>query len=148
MLRREIEEQVPTTYEYVIITKSGERRWLEVNTRLTFENGTPAGAQCIGRDITERRQAEESLRESELKLRSVTQSANDAIIAADSKGNIISWNNGANGIFGYDEAEVLGIPLTIFNAGNLPGGSPRRNGATRRHRRKLTSSVKQSNCTA
>lgn len=56
--------------------------------------------------------ANEVLSESETKFRSVTQSANDAIIAADSKGQIISWNNGASRIFGYDEAEVLGSPLT------------------------------------
>ena len=65
-------------------------------------------------DITERRLIEEALRESELKFRSVTQSANDAIIAADNRGNIISWNNGAQRIFGYDIEEVLNKPLTIL----------------------------------
>ncbi|MEJ7622918.1 MAG: response regulator [Pyrinomonadaceae bacterium] len=60
------------------------------------------------------RQSEEAMRESELKFRSVTESANDAIIAADSKGKIISWNNGAKRIFGYDGAEVTGSPLTIL----------------------------------
>ncbi|MEJ7849697.1 MAG: PAS domain S-box protein [Pyrinomonadaceae bacterium] len=60
------------------------------------------------------RQSEEALRESELKFRSVTESANDAIIAADSKGKIITWNSGAKRIFGYDEAEVTGSPLTIL----------------------------------
>jgi PAS domain S-box-containing protein len=65
-------------------------------------------------DITERRRIEESLIQSELKFRSVTQSANDAIVAADGKGNIISWNNGAERIFGYDESEVLGKSLTLL----------------------------------
>ena len=49
---------------------------------------------------TERRLAETALRDSETKYRSVTESINDAIIAADSRGHIISWNNGANRIFG------------------------------------------------
>lgn len=61
MLSRKIEEQIPTSYEFVIVTKNGERRFLEVSTRLTYENGMPAGAQCIGRDITGRKRAEAEL---------------------------------------------------------------------------------------
>jgi len=63
---------------------------------------------------TERCRAEEALRNSETKFRSVAQSANDAIIAADSTGHIISWNNGAQRIFGYHETEVLGSSLTLL----------------------------------
>ena len=51
---------------------------------------------------------------SELRFHSVTQSANDAIIAADSQGIITSWNRGACVIFGYGEHEALGKPLTIL----------------------------------
>jgi PAS domain S-box-containing protein len=63
---------------------------------------------------TARQRAEEALRESELRFRSVAQSAHDAIIAADSRGNIIFWNQGAQAIFGYAEADVLGKPLTLL----------------------------------
>ncbi len=56
----------------------------------------------------------ETLRESEMRFRSVVQSAIDAIILADSDGNIISWNKGAQTIFGYEEEEVMGKPLTIL----------------------------------
>jgi PAS domain S-box-containing protein len=56
----------------------------------------------------------EILRESEMRFRSVVQSAIDAIILADCDGNIISWNKGAQTIFGYVEEEVLGKPLTIL----------------------------------
>jgi diguanylate cyclase (GGDEF)-like protein/PAS domain S-box-containing protein len=48
------------------------------------------------------------LRESELRFRSVTQAASDAIISTDSAGAITSWNHGAERIFGYGEAEALG----------------------------------------
>ncbi|MFQ5431753.1 MAG: PAS domain S-box protein, partial [Nitrospinota bacterium] len=65
-------------------------------------------------DITERRQAEETLRESEEKFRSVTETANDAIISADGSGKIIGWNKGALQIFGYKEEEALGKPLTLI----------------------------------
>lgn len=51
---------------------------------------------------------------SERKFRSVVESANDAIILADSKGAIISWNKGAQFIFGYQDKEVLGKKLQII----------------------------------
>lgn len=56
----------------------------------------------------------EVLRESEMKFRSVAQSAHDAIVSADQRGNIIAWNTGAERIFGYQEAEVLGKTLTML----------------------------------
>ncbi|CAM4031218.1 bifunctional diguanylate cyclase/phosphodiesterase [Paenibacillus alkaliterrae] len=51
---------------------------------------------------------------SERKFRSVFESANDAIVLADSKGTIISWNKGARLIFGYEEEEVLGKNIQII----------------------------------
>jgi PAS domain S-box-containing protein len=56
----------------------------------------------------------EVLRESEMKFRSVAQSAHDAIVSADQRGNIIAWNTGAEHMFGYQEAEVLGKPLAML----------------------------------
>ncbi len=80
----------------------------------------------IIRDITEHKQMEEILKESEMRFRSVVQSAIDAIILADGDGNIISWNRGAQTIFGYEEEEVLGKSLTIlmperYRAAHLKG---------------------------
>jgi two-component system NtrC family sensor kinase len=70
------------------------------------------GAQ-LGR-VVERQRSEEALRVSEVRFRSVVQAATDAIILGDSQGRIITWNQGAEAIFGYTEAEVLGKPLTIL----------------------------------
>ena len=63
---------------------------------------------------TERKNAEDELKESEIRYRFVVQSAIDAIVSTDAKGKIISWNNGAQNIFGYAESEVLGKKLTIL----------------------------------
>ncbi|MGH7606290.1 MAG: sensor histidine kinase, partial [Gemmatimonadales bacterium] len=54
------------------------------------------------------------LQESEARLRSVTETANDAIIAADAEGRIRYWNPAAARIFGYTTAEVLDQPLTML----------------------------------
>jgi PAS domain S-box-containing protein len=52
------------------------------------------------------------LQDSEARLRIVTETAHDAIIAADANGNITYWNPGAARIFGYAGEDVLGRPLT------------------------------------
>ena len=79
---------------------------------LTLEALSKLAVQ-VGR-VTERKKAEESVRESEEKFRSIAQTARDAIISADWNGNIIFWNKGARIIFGYQKEEVLGKPLTIL----------------------------------
>ena len=56
----------------------------------------------------ESKRAENALRESELKFSSVTKCAHDGIIAADSQGRIVSWNRGAEAMFGYRETEIVG----------------------------------------
>ncbi len=85
--------------ELLIDLRTAELR--ETNKQLTNE-------------IKEKEKTEQELRTSETKFRSVTQSANDAIISADQEGAIIAWNKGSQDIFGYSEAEVLGKPLTFL----------------------------------
>jgi PAS domain S-box-containing protein len=60
-----------TTYEVEVITKDKRRVPLEVSTRLICRNGKPFGIQGIGRDVTERKQAEEALKHArdELEMR-------------------------------------------------------------------------------
>lgn len=57
---------------------------------------------------------ERRLRESEEKYRAVVDSAIDAIISADSHGNIIFWNNAATHMFGYSGDEAVGKLLTLI----------------------------------
>jgi PAS domain S-box-containing protein len=61
MLQRKLAGEEATTYELQIITKDGQRIPLEVNTRLVLHEGKPVGVQGIGRDVTERKRAEEAL---------------------------------------------------------------------------------------
>ena len=64
--------------------------------------------------IASGRQVEEEISQSEKRFRSVAESANDAIVCADGEGNIVFWNQGAQAIFGYEENEVVGQPLTML----------------------------------
>ncbi len=54
---------------------------------------------------------QDELRASELRFRSVVQSAGDAIILADETGRIIFWNKGAEAVFGYREDEIAGAQI-------------------------------------
>ncbi|MCB9087612.1 MAG: PAS domain S-box protein [Calditrichae bacterium] len=58
--------------------------------------------------------AQAQVMRSETRFRSVAKFANDAIITANSEGDITFWNNCARDIFGYPEHEVLGKPVTML----------------------------------
>lgn len=65
-------------------------------------------------DITERKKMEEAIGESEEKFRSISESAQDAIMMMDSNGNISYWNRAAEKIFGYTAEEAMGKELHTF----------------------------------
>ncbi|MGJ4927556.1 PAS domain S-box protein [Bradyrhizobium sp. HKCCYLS2038] len=61
----------------------------------------------IGRDMTESRLAQETLRESEQLARNIIETALDAFIQIDDKGRILNWNSQSEKIFGWPRAEIL-----------------------------------------
>jgi PAS domain S-box-containing protein len=76
--------------------------------------GEIVGVVLVFRDITERKQGEEALRESNasrLRLAAIIDSADDAIISKDLNGIVSSWNDGATKLFGYSADEMLGQPI-------------------------------------
>jgi PAS domain S-box-containing protein len=99
-------------------TLAGRRKdGTEFPLELTLSTWKSGGKNHFGgiiRDISERLKMEEELHNSEALNRSITETASDAIITADSSGNILSWNQAATRIFGYDKDEVLGKSLTII----------------------------------
>jgi PAS domain S-box-containing protein len=71
----------------------------------------------VNRDVTQRKQIEAALHESDEKLRwlaSIVQSSDDAIVSKNLDGIITSWNKGAERIFGYTSEEAVGQPITII----------------------------------
>ena len=94
-------------YEFRIIGRNGEIRWImETVTPIIFE-GSPA---ILGNsmDITEYKQAEEALRESERRLVDIIEFLPDATLAIDSQGKVIAWNHAIEDMTGVKASEMLG----------------------------------------
>ncbi len=97
------------------LRKDGARFWADVViTPIRDARGTLLGFAKVTRDLTERQRAEEAIRASEEQFRTLAVTASDAIISADSHGDITYFNPGAERIFGYALQEVRGKPLTVL----------------------------------
>jgi PAS domain S-box-containing protein len=72
------------------------------------KQGKVNSAAVITRDITERKQVEEALKQSEEKHYKLIENANDAIVSVNTKGMIIGYNKKAEEMFGYSSEDVLG----------------------------------------
>jgi PAS domain S-box-containing protein len=109
MIRRKLAGESVTAYELDLVAKDGSHVAVEVNTRLVFQNGTPIGVQGIARDVTERKQLEEQLRQSQ-KLEAIGQLAGG--VAHD-------FNNLLTVILGYADLSLSRLPANEQLCRNL-----------------------------
>lgn len=98
------------------VKKNGMVFWANiVITALYNEQNEFIGFSKVTRDLTERKQAEESMRQSEERYRSLVEQVIDyGIFMLDEKGRIVSWNEGAKRIKGYTPEEIIGKYFSIF----------------------------------
>ena len=92
-------------------TATGKPRWWDVLvTPLPDAEGKPYRLLAISRDVTERKQVE-AMRD---QLAVIVESSDDAIISRALDGTILSWNRGAQAMFGYTAEEMVGKPITAL----------------------------------
>lgn len=98
------------------VRKDGSRFWCHVVIDPIYEpSGQLLGFAKITRDLTERKMAEEVLKQSEQQFRLLVQSVTDyAIYMLDPNGRVTNWNAGAQRIKGYSPLEVIGEHFSMF----------------------------------
>jgi PAS domain S-box-containing protein len=109
-------------YETVRMRKDGKLLDISLTVSpIRKPDGTIIGASKIARDITDRKRAEAQL----LQVASIVENSDDAIISKNLDGVILSWNKGAERLYGYTEAEVVGQPVTMLIPEGMPDEEPR-----------------------
>lgn len=98
------------------VRKNGSVFWANVViTALYNEQNKHIGFSKVTRDLTDKKMSEESLRQSEERYRSLVEQVTDyGIFMLDEKGRIISWNEGARRIKGYEQSDIIGKYFSIF----------------------------------
>jgi diguanylate cyclase (GGDEF)-like protein/PAS domain S-box-containing protein len=112
MVSRKLNNSAPTTYELEIVSKAGERVILELSTRLIVADGLPVGVQGVGRDITERRRAEQSLFNTLSLLSTTFESTGDGIVVMSLDRELVTCNR--------KFVEMWNIPEGIVDGKDAP----------------------------
>jgi diguanylate cyclase (GGDEF)-like protein/PAS domain S-box-containing protein len=95
--------------EFEIIGMHGGRRWIETRAAPLGGGGDGAILLGISRDVTERKQAEKNLQESEAKYRHLIEQAVDGIFISDAQGKFTLVNSRACELLGYTEEQLIGM---------------------------------------
>ncbi len=111
--KRRLGKSVPSNYEISIVRKDGEVRYLEVfRKEVLWNSGTQF--QVLYHDVTERKQAEEALRESEARYRTLVETALEGISTADQEETITFANRAFAEMLGYKPEELVGKNLRML----------------------------------
>jgi PAS domain S-box-containing protein len=98
-------------FETVRRTKGGD--FIDVSLTISpvrDRTGQIIGASHVARDITERKRLGEQLQ----LLAAIVETSEDAIIGKTREGTILTWNIGAEHVYGYTAAEMIGRPMTLL----------------------------------
>jgi PAS domain S-box-containing protein len=128
LTRQLIAGEIPGySFEKRFVRRDGGIIWGNMTAALVRRaSGEPFCVLAIVEDISERKRAEEALRNSEERLRLTMESVTDyAIFTTDTEGRVETWNVGAERIFGYTEEEIVGQRgAIIFTPEDRAKGEP------------------------
>ncbi|GEM85170.1 EAL and GGDEF domain-containing protein [Meiothermus hypogaeus] len=97
--------------------RHAEGHYIWIDTLVNFitdEKGNPIGSVVSGRDVTERRQAEEALREREYRLSQITNSIQDVVLLLDPYGRVQYATPSVTQVLGFAPEELVGRPVSVL----------------------------------
>lgn len=98
----------PYDMEIRFITANGKNLWTRTMCQPEFADGRIIKLKGTFQDITERKHAENALRESVARYRSVLETINEGVILQSASGEILTWNKGAQETFGISAKDAIG----------------------------------------
>ena len=111
---REIERCGRCTRELVARRKDGSRFYALASVQKSTDETGASIYICTAIDITSRKRAEEALKQGEATIRTLLETASQAILAVDSAGHICLANQMSEMMFGYQREELLGSPIEML----------------------------------
>jgi PAS domain S-box-containing protein len=112
--RQVLQSGLPVKLEDVALYEDGPHTRMVQKFPLFNAEGEIYAIGGVVTDITDRKREESALRYSEQKYRVVVETASDAVISMDENGMVQFANPATKSIFGYDPAELIGMPLTVL----------------------------------
>jgi len=108
-------EKTQKGFAWEVIRKDGSKVYIEASVSLRKNaEGQPIGFQGVARDVSERKQAEKSVLQSEKRFRDLFNSISDLIYTHDPKGHFLSLNPAMEKAFGYEHDELIGHKASDF----------------------------------
>ena len=107
-MRRQKGDTERARFEFKIVSKSGEAKWVYLSGAATVLNGKPAGIISV-LDISSRKQVEESLKTSEERFRTILDEMEVGYLEVGLDGKLMFFNEAFLRIFGYSREEMAGL---------------------------------------
>jgi len=101
-----IKDKTPSSIELRLIQPDGTFKWIQINISPVLEDDKLVKLKGVIIDITERKQAEETLQESEEKFRSIMENSADTLLLINQQGRIVYANKEVLNMLGYTIEEV------------------------------------------
>ncbi|HEY9227388.1 MAG TPA: PAS domain S-box protein, partial [Gemmatimonadaceae bacterium] len=109
LYKRQVTERIPVTYwEFPAITLDGRELWIGQNVHIEQRNGFVTSLFAVARDITERKNAELALRESEERYRFITEQSTDMLSRQAADGIFLYASPVSQALLGYAPSELVG----------------------------------------
>jgi len=122
--QRQMLDRTPTTYlELPAVTKTGQTIWVGQHLQLVYEGERVTAIHAITRDISRQKDAEDRLRKSEARYRSLIQGAAYGIYRATVDGTILDANPALANMLGYTVDELLALDMSAVYKSSAERGA-------------------------